>query len=70
MELPASASYEHKCGHMPNCERLKEHLIGVPFHPFIDDANVAAVIGFLRAELGREAGSVSAGTTTELCVTK
>ena len=70
MELSASASYEHKCNHMPNCERLKEHLIGVPFHPFIDDADVAAVIGFLRTELGRQAGSVSAGTTTELCVAK
>ena len=51
MELPASASYEHKCDHMPNCERLKKHLIGVPFHPFLEDADVAAVIGFLRTQL-------------------
>jgi hypothetical protein len=61
---------EHKCDHMPNCERLKLHLIGVPFHPFIDDADVAAVIEFLRTERGSEAGSMSAGTTTELCVAK
>ena len=44
MELPANASSEHKRHHMPNSERLKEHLLGVPFHPIMDDASVAAVI--------------------------
>lgn len=70
MELPAAASYEHKREHMRNSERLREHLIGVPFHPFIESADVAGVIRFLRTQLGGDVAGVSADQTEELCVAK
>jgi dTDP-4-amino-4,6-dideoxygalactose transaminase len=47
--LPARAETTRKQSHMPNSEKLLAHLVGVPFHPFMSEADVAAVIGSLGA---------------------
>jgi dTDP-4-amino-4,6-dideoxygalactose transaminase len=35
--------------YMHNCERLRTSLIGVPFHPFMDETDVADVVDVLQA---------------------
>jgi len=46
--LCPEADVAKKQAHMPNCERLMQCLIGVPFHPFMDEADVITVIDELR----------------------
>jgi dTDP-4-amino-4,6-dideoxygalactose transaminase len=69
-ELPGSANDEQKRNHMSSSERLRAHLIGVPFHPFIDDSDVATVLGFLRTQLSREPDCTDVGRDATLCVAK
>jgi dTDP-4-amino-4,6-dideoxygalactose transaminase len=40
--LPGEASPEKKAAHMGNSEMMDRHIVGVPFHPFLNEAVVAA----------------------------
>lgn len=49
--LRGDASSVKKSAHMPICERLGASLIGVPFHPFMQEADVMDVVNALAATL-------------------
>jgi len=49
MMLGAHADAAKKKAHMLCCEKLTERLLGVPFHPFMDETDVASVVNTLRA---------------------
>lgn len=40
---------------MPNCELLSDHLIGVPFHAFMTEGDIAVVINELKTQILRRA---------------
>jgi len=57
VELPPEADVDKKWAQMPNCERLRECLVGLPFHPFMDETDVNYVVNTLRIQLFRLFGN-------------
>lgn len=49
--LRGDANEAKKRAHMPTCERLAASLVGVPFHPFMREADVMQVVNSLTAFL-------------------
>jgi dTDP-4-amino-4,6-dideoxygalactose transaminase len=49
--LRGDADDARKAAHMPTCERLGASLVGVPFHPFMREADVMNVVNNLTATL-------------------
>ncbi|MDP9128208.1 MAG: DegT/DnrJ/EryC1/StrS family aminotransferase [Pseudomonadota bacterium] len=49
--LSGSVSPSAKIAHMPASEMMLDHIVGVPFHPFLGEDDIAQVAGVLRAAL-------------------
>jgi dTDP-4-amino-4,6-dideoxygalactose transaminase len=49
---PAFAGFGDGPGSMPTSERLCEHVLSLPIHPYLDDATVERIAGAVRAALG------------------
>jgi dTDP-4-amino-4,6-dideoxygalactose transaminase len=46
--LGADASLAAKAAHMMNSDMMLRHVLGVPFHPYMDEDDIAAVVDMLR----------------------
>jgi dTDP-4-amino-4,6-dideoxygalactose transaminase len=49
--LPATADIERKQARMVNSERMLARIVGVPFHSFMSEADVAAVVAEVKRKV-------------------